>query len=205
MKTLAALVAGGALAVLVAVGCLGSSCWEYEIVSGSWYSSCPILPPQTSSSGVFGAKCVQCSKDEKICDQYTAYICVEAGTLDENWRAWIESVDLTDDAASEMDARALGHPVVVWVTVYENGSRRPLANIRPMCGELQGTALTTWSSDPLVYSDGVLYVLLPDTVEAVVSFQLEMAVAGCDSSNDGGGSGSRLITVRCWLPSTTGG
>lgn len=205
MKTGMAVVALLASAILYAGTCHASDDWHYEIMWGTQFSSCPIVPPQTSASGVFGAKCVQCSQGEKICDQYTIYIRVEEGTLDGNWRTWIESEDLNDAAAAEMDARALGQPVVVWLTVYENGLRRPLANIRPMCDELQGTALTTWSGDPLVYSDGVLYVLPPDAAEVVMTFQLEMAVAGCDSWNDGGGSGSRLITVRCWLPTTTGG
>jgi hypothetical protein len=196
-----AVVALLASAILYAGTCSASDGWHYEGMWGTQFSSCPLLQTQTSDTGVFRALCTQQSHDEKNRDEYTVFICVEARVLDAAWRSWVVSENLSAAGELDMDQKAQGCPMVVWVTVVQNGARRPLVDLYPMCDETQGSSLSDWSGDPLVFADGTLYILGADTRELTFSFKLAMAVAGCDNWNDGGGTGDRQVTIRCWVDS----
>jgi hypothetical protein len=201
MKTGMAVVALLASAILYAGTCPASDGWHYEVMWGTQFSSCPILQTQTSDTGVFPALCTQQSHDEKARDEYTVFICVQAGVLDAAWRSWVVSGGLSAADELAIDQKAQDFPMAVWVTVVQNITRRPLVDLNPACDEVQGSSLSDWSGSPLLYSDGALYILSGDTREVSFSFKLAMAVAGCDSWNDGGGDGDSLVTIRCWADS----
>jgi hypothetical protein len=168
---------------------------------GTQFSSCPLLQTQTSDTGVFRALCTQQSHDEKNRDEYTVFICVEARVLDAAWESWLVSDSFSAADELDIEQKAQGCPMAVWVTVVQNGERRPLVDLNPTCDEVQGSSLSDWSGDPLVFADGALYILGADTRELTFSFKLAMAVAGCGSWNDGGGTGDRQVTIRCWVDS----
>jgi hypothetical protein len=153
---------------------------------------------------VFRALCTQQSHDEKNRDEYTVFICVEARVLDASWRWWLASESLGPADELGIDQKVQGCPIAVWVTVMQNGLRGPLSHFYDVCGETQGSGFSDWSGDPLVYGDGVLYIVGSDAREVTFSFKLAMAVAGCDSWNDGGGAGDSLVTIRCWTDSVAG-
>jgi hypothetical protein len=168
---------------------------------GTQFSSCPLLQTQTSDTGVFRALCTQQSHDEKNRDEYTVFISVEARVLDAAWESWLVSDSFSAADELDIEQKAQGCPVAVWVTVVQNGTRRPLVDLNPTCDETQGSSLSDWSGVPLLYADGALYILGSDTLELTFSFKLAMAVAGCDSWNDAGGGGERSVTIRCWVNS----
>lgn len=199
-----AVVALLASAILYAGTCSASDGWHYEGMWGTQFSSCPLLQTQTSDTGVFRAQCTQQSQGEKIIDEYTVFICVEARVLDASWRSWLASESLGPADELDIDQKALACPIVAWVTIVQNGARRPLVDLYPMCDETQGSRLSNWSGAPLLYADGALYILGSDAREVTFSFRLAMAVAGCDSWNDGGGAGDSLVTIRCWTDSVAG-
>jgi hypothetical protein len=141
---------------------------------------------------------------EKIIDEYSVFICVQAGTLDAAWKLWVVSDSFSAADELDIEQKAQGCPMAVWVTVVQNGERRPLVHFYDACEESQGSGLSDWSGDSLLYSDGALYILGSDTRELTFTFELAMAVAGCDSWNDGGGAGDSLVTIRCWADSIAG-
>lgn len=201
MKAGMAVLALIASVVLYAGTCPASDGWHYEVMWGTQFSSCPILQTQTSDRGVFRALCKQRSQGEKNEDEYAVFICVQAGVLDAAWRLWVVSGGLSAAGELDIDQKAQGCPTAVWVTVVQNGERRPLVHFYGACEETQGSGLSDWSGDPLLYADGALYILGSDTRELTFSFKLAMAVAGCDSWNDAGGAGDRSVTIRCWIDS----
>jgi len=201
MKAGVAVLALLASAILYAGTCSASDGWHYEVMWETQFSSCPILQTQTSDTGVFRALCTQQSHGEKIEDEYTIFICVQAGVLDAAWRSWVVSENLSAADELDIEQKAQGCPMAVWVTVVQNGERRPLVHFYDACEETQGSGLSDWSGDPLLYPDRALYILGSDAREVTFSFRLAMAVAGCDSWNDGGGTGDRQVTIRCWVDS----